>query len=83
LADANQDLRKLRNLLHEKNQGILPLLAEIQQLKNEAEVSQRHLERSRRSARACKDALMALMEALSAIAADGDPVVTLATGKYR
>jgi len=81
LADANHELRKLRNMLHEKGQNLLPLRAEIQQLKNDAQVRERHLERSRRSARACKDALMALMEAITAIADDGDPVITLATGK--
>lgn len=74
LADALQECRRLRNQLHDRSQAQLPLRAEIQQLQNEAAVREAKLARAERTAESCRTALLALMEAMSSIAAYGDPI---------
>lgn len=76
LADAYNELRKLRNQLHDKSQATLPLRAEIQQLKNDMAILECKLARSQRVARSSKDALMSMMEAICAFAAEGEPIDT-------
>ena len=78
VGDANEELRKLRNRIHAVEQDNLPLHAEIQRLKNEADVMRRKLERARRVAATCRAAFMSLVAAVHAV---DDDAVTIASGK--
>ncbi len=74
VADAHEEIRRLKNRLHEIDLSHLPLRAEIQRLKTEAEARERKLERARRVATACRGAFLALVATIHAL--EGEDIAT-------